>query len=164
KRTEAEPRSPSRKWASCRPGTSDSQDFLSFEENPGSPDSHRVKAVQSDRKSSFPDLPVDEIHCNDLDKVQENGSLPELPSPLKIGLLPWGDADLMYQAGSPPKAMTPGSVSTRSLLNFPSGSEGSARYGRQERINVGFSRKQITCGINPGLDSVFMTGFLNDNP
>lgn len=52
-----------------------------------SPDSHRVKAVQSDRKSSFPDLPVDEIYCNDLDKVQENGSLPELPSPLKIGML-----------------------------------------------------------------------------
>ena len=52
-----------------------------------SPDSHRVKAVQSGRKSSFPDLPVDEIHCNDLDEVQENGSHPELPRPLKIGML-----------------------------------------------------------------------------
>ena len=49
-----------------------------------SPDSHRVKVVQSGRKSSFPDLSVDEIHCNDLDEVQENGSLPELPRPLKI--------------------------------------------------------------------------------
>ena len=54
---------------------------------PPSPDSHRVKAVQSGRKSSFPDLLVDEIHCNDLNEVQENGSLPEMPSPLKIGML-----------------------------------------------------------------------------
>lgn len=55
--------------------------------HPSHPDSHRVNAVQSGRKSSFPDLLVDEIHCNDLDEVQENGSLPEMPSPLKIGML-----------------------------------------------------------------------------
>lgn len=58
------------------------------------PELPEVKAVQSGRMAgkletcgAFPNLLVDEIHCNDLGAVQGDGSLPELLSPPKIGML-----------------------------------------------------------------------------